>query len=468
MKVVLVNLSHPGIRPEDEEEHLGLGYLAAVARRTGHDAEIIDGTLERLPPPRLARLCLEDAGSGGPATLIGVSVIFQESIPAAMSLVAELRRGGFEGHIVVGGHPPTFLWRELCREHAGFDSVAVGEAEETFAELLAAVAAGRDRAGIAGLVDAAAVRQAASGESSASAAAAAGLTLRPLVADLDTLPFPARDTLPAFIARSPGARVASVLRSRGCYGSCSFCDTRAFYAASPGSAWRVRSAASVTDEIEALVRDHGVQAIRFWDDNFMGPGKRGREAAEELARELIRRRAHGLPAVRFSFECRVTDVDTDLFRLLKEAGLGRVFLGVEAMTQRQLDYFDKKVTVADNRRALVTLEELGLEVVIGLIMFDPETTVEELNTNLAFLKESFGAWGSVKSKVAAPWNRLAVYPGTPLEATLREQGRLKGDYVRYDYDFADPTVARIYAGGSALRQVALPIRDAINRLRRRR
>jgi anaerobic magnesium-protoporphyrin IX monomethyl ester cyclase len=465
LKVVLVNLSHPGIRPEDEEEHLGLGYLAAVARRAGHDAEIIDGTLERLPPPRLARLCLERAGPGGPAALIGVSVIFQESLPAAMSLVAELRRGGFEGHIVLGGHPPTFVWRELCREHAGFDSVAVGEAEETFNELLASLDAGRDWTGIAGLVDAAAARQAAS--SQASATAAAGHTRRPLVADLDTLPFPARDTLPAFIARSPGARVASVLRSRGCYGSCSFCDTRSFYAASPGSAWRVRSAASVTDEIEALVRDHGIQAIRFWDDNFMGPGQRGHEAAEALARELIRRQAHGLPAVRFSFECRVTDVEADLFHLLKKAGLGRLFLGVEAMTQRQLDYFDKKVTVADNRRALVTLEELGLEVVIGMIMFDPETTVEELNTNLAFLKESFGAWGSVKSKVAAPWNRLEVYAGTPLEATLREQGRLKGDYAGYDYDFTDPTVARIYAGGSALRKVGLPIRDAVNRLRRR-
>jgi radical SAM superfamily enzyme YgiQ (UPF0313 family) len=471
MRIALVNLGNAAIRPADEEEHLGLGYLAAVARRDGHEVRIVDATAERLPAARVAGAVL---GAGGPAgqtgatfrpDLVGVSVIFQETIPAAMGLMAGLRQAGFDGHIVIGGHPPTFLYQELARDYAGFDSIALGEAEETFAELLRTLDTGRHWRGLPGLVSAEdALRP---GETAGGGRLGAG-NPRPLVADLDTLPFPARDTLPAFLARSPGPRVASVLRSRGCYGNCSFCDTRAFYAASPGAAWRVRSAGIVADEVEMLVRDHRVAAIRFWDDNFMGPGKRGREVAENLARELIRRRRSGLPEVRFSFECRVTDVDPDLFRLLKEAGLHRLFLGVEAMNQRQLDFFNKKVSVEDNRRALAVLDDLGLDVVIGMIMFDPDTTMAELEANLGFLKESFGGWGQVRSKVARPWNRLEVYAGTPIEATLREQGRLKGSYVRYDYDFADPTVGRLYSSGSALRRLGLPIRDALSRLRRRK
>lgn len=491
MRIALVNLGNSAIRPADEEEHLGLGHLAAVARRDGHEVRIVDATAERLPAARVAGAVL---GVGGPTgetgatfrpDVVGVSVIFQETIPAAMGLIASLRQAGFDGHVVIGGHPPTFLYQELARDYglidagsgagmsagagtvagadvrstAGrtFDSIALGEAEETFAELLRALDTGRDWHGLPGLVAAGDARRL--GEAPRP---------RPLVADLDTLPFPARDTLPAFLARSPGPRVASVLRSRGCYGNCSFCDTRAFYAASPGAAWRVRSAGIVADEVEMLVRDHGVEAIRFWDDNFMGPGKRGREAAEDLAHELVRRRRCGLPEVRFSFECRVTDVDSDLFRLLKEAGLHRLFLGVEAMNQRQLDFFNKKVSVEDNRRALAVLDDLGLDVIIGMIMFDPDTTMTELEANLGFLKESFGGWGQVRSKVARPWNRLEVYAGTPIEATLREQGRLKGSYVRYDYDFADPTVGRLYSSGSALRRLGLPIRDALSRLRRRK
>lgn len=484
MGVLLVNLANPAIRPEDEEEHLGLGHLAAVARRDGHATRIIDATAERLSTPKLVRAILDEAaGKGGTAAdLIGLSVIFQEMIPRAMELVQTLRRAGVTQPIVLGGHPPTFLYRELVRDYGGdpsptgdgartFDAIALGEAEKTFAELLKAVREGRAWPGLPGLVtveEARGLAGAGTGaKTGAGTAPGTGPVPRPLIADLDTLPFPARDTLPAYLARSPGPRVASVLRSRGCYGNCSFCDTRAFYAASPGAAWRVRSAANVAEEIESLVRDHQVEAIRFWDDNFMGPGQRGREAAEELAHELIRRQGHGLARVRFSFECRVTDVAPDLFRHLQEAGLHRLFLGLEAMNQRQLDLYNKKVSVADNRRALKVLEELGLDVVIGMIMFDPETTMAELETNLGFLKESFGGWGAVRSKVARPWNRLEVYAGTPIEATLREQGRLKGSYVGYDYEFTDPAVGRLYVSGHALRQVGLPIRDAINRWRRR-
>jgi radical SAM superfamily enzyme YgiQ (UPF0313 family) len=503
MRIVLVNLGNSAIRPADEEEHLGLGHLAAVARRDGHEVRIVDATAERLPAARVAGAVLGASEPAGETSatfrpdVVGVSVIFQETIPAAMGLIASLRQAGFDGHIVIGGHPPTFLYKELARDYAGgggaaaggaagdgtaaggaagdgaaaggaartFDSIALGEAEETFAELLRALDTSRDWRGLPGLVAAGDARRL--GETASGGGLGAGVP-RPLVADLDTLPFPARDTLPAFLARSPGPRVASVLRSRGCYGNCSFCDTRAFYAASPGAAWRVRSAGIVADEVEMLIRDHGVEAIRFWDDNFMGPGKRGRDAAEDLAHELVRRRRSGLPEVRFSFECRVTDVDPDLFRLLKEAGLHRLFLGVEAMNQRQLDFFNKKVSVEDNRRALAVLDNLGLDVVIGMIMFDPDTTMTELEANLGFLTESFGGWGQVRSKVARPWNRLEVYAGTPIEATLREQGRLKGSYVRYDYDFADPTVGRLYSSGSALRRLGLPIRDALSRLRRRK
>jgi radical SAM superfamily enzyme YgiQ (UPF0313 family) len=451
MRIVLVKPGHPGVRPEDEEEHLGLGYIAAVARRDGHEVRILDTTLLRLPAPRLVKEILLDPDTD----LVGLSVMFQEVIPEAMAIVAKLRRSGFTGHIVLGGHPPTFLYRQLISDYGGFDTVVIGEGEETFAELLQALGSSRVPTLLPGLVTVTAPP----GIPGPGASPAP----RPLMTDLDALPFPARDTLQEFLKRSPGPRRASLLRSRGCYGDCSFCDTRAFYAVSPGPVWRVRSTASVANEAEMLISDHGISSLRFWDDNFMGPGRRGREAAEELAREFLRR-GFRLP---FSFECRATDLEPDLFRLLKEAGLSRVFLGIESASQRQLDTYNKMVTVEDNRRALALLEELGIQVSIGMIMFDPDTTVDELNANLEFLRRAFGSWAKVKERVARPWNRLEVYAGTPIEKILREQGRLKGDYIHYDYEFSDPTVRKLYGSGSFLRRLGLPIRDAVHRLRRR-
>jgi radical SAM superfamily enzyme YgiQ (UPF0313 family) len=440
MRIALVTLVCRAVLPAHRQENLAIGHLAAIARRDGHDVDIVDAWLSGWSPAGLAR---EIAGRR--PDLVGVSISFQELIAPAMSFIGLLRRAGYTGFVVVGGHPPTFLHAELRRDYSGFDAAVVGEGEETFSELLRVLSRGGDVTHLPGL-----------------ATAGEGVVARPLVADLDTLPFPARDTLPAYLERRRGhPPTASVLRSRGCYGSCSFCDTRAFYAVSPGSAWRVRSATGVVDEIEGLVHDYAVETILFWDDNFMGPGERGRDAAESLAREMLRRRVN----VRFALECRVTDVDLDLFRHLREAGLSRVFLGVEAVTERQLGFFNKKVTVEDSLRALRLIESLGLDVTIGMIMFDPYTTLTEFGANLDFLRLSLGSWGPLKNKVARVWNRLDVYAGTPLAERLRAEGRLKGSYANYGFAFADPAVGWLFGAGQVLERLASPLRWAATRLR---
>jgi radical SAM superfamily enzyme YgiQ (UPF0313 family) len=455
MNIVLVNPEYRGLRPERRQESLGLGYLAAVARRAGHNAEIVDIWLH-------GEASLRQVVKRRRVDLVGVSILSQGRLRPAMALVSRLRRDGYTGFIVIGGHPPTFLHREVSRDFAGFDAIAIGEAEDTFVDLLAALSARRDWTGLPGLVPAR--PDPASETPAAPAVSAAGRQPRPLIADLDSLPFPARDTLPAFLARGRGPRTASVLRSRGCYGSCSFCDTRAFYALSPGPAWRVRSAVGVADEVEELVRDYRVEFIRFWDDNFIGPGERGLTEAEALAREFRRRRIR----VEFGLECRVTDIEPSLFGLLKEAGLTEVFVGVEAVTQRQLDSLNKRVTVEDNLRALATLENLGLEATIGMITFAPDTTLEEFRVNLEFMNRRLGAWGALRTRVAEPWNRLAAYAGTPVEATLRAQGRLRGDYTSYEYDFSDRVLGRLYVWGRLARRLVPEwVRAALSRGRSR-
>jgi len=438
MRVLLVNLNlvRAGAPSEGLEESLSLAYLAAVARREGHGVEILDGSAQRLAPSRLIRTAVDRSRD---VDVVGVSILTQALISEAMAVIGGLRWAGFRGHIVVGGHPPTFLHPEMCRDNGGFDSVVVGEGEQTFAELLRALDGRQDWTRLRGLVAA------------GSRAVGTPLLKRPLLENLDELPYPARDLLPLFLARSSGPRVASVLRSRGCHGRCAFCETRAFYGVSPGPAWRVRSAANVAGEVEMLVGKYGVEAVSFWDDNFVGPGRRGREAAEELARELIHR---GL-GIRFALQCRATDVTADLFRLLKEAGLTQVFLGLESIVPRQLDFLGKGVTAEENRRALRIIEGLGLDVTIGMIMFDPDTTIDEFRANLAFLDENLGSWGRLRNKVAQTWNRLKVYAGTPLASSLGEEGRLKGSPYNYDYVFASPAVGRLYAWGEVLRRARL-------------
>jgi radical SAM superfamily enzyme YgiQ (UPF0313 family) len=154
--------------------------------------------------------------------------------------------------------------------------------------------------------------------------------------------------------------------------------------------------------------------------------------------------------INFSIQCRADDVEEDLFSYLKEAGLRRVFIGIESGVQEVLDRLKKGVTIAENLEALGILKRLGLNMAIGFIMFDPDTKLEDIMDNIAFLKEA----GVFRSKQATVdlLNHLQIFAGTPIEETLLKQGRLRGTYLHYEYDMVDPvaamvcTVARRLAG----------------------
>ncbi len=429
MRVVLINTPNPRIRPGDEEENLGLGYLAAVLRQAGHEVTLIDGTLERQTPAAIARRV-----SGGRYDLVGISILFQESLRSGLALVDVVRSSLPNAVIVAGGQPPTFLHRELLELSPGLDAVVLGEAEEVIARLAGGPT--RDLPGLAfrhqGQVQ---------------------VTARPpLLTSLDRLPFPARDLLHRVPRRDGSAQVS---RSRGCWGACSFCSLRAFYAGAEGPVWRTRSPASVVAEIEHLRSRHGVHTINFCDDNFIGPGERGREQARALAQALLEAGVR----VKFTFACRADDVEEELFHLLKQAGLTKVFLGIESGVQAVLDRFGKRVSVEQNLAALDTLRRLGIRPVVGFIAFDPDTTWEEFSANLAFLERAFGSWSEVKRHLSLPLNIMEVYDGTPIANRLREQGRLHGDILGYTYDIPDARTRALVRAIVLTRRCLYPLRN---------
>jgi radical SAM superfamily enzyme YgiQ (UPF0313 family) len=426
-----------------------MGYLASTLRAAGHEAKILDAQALGLTD----REALDRALAHPQPALIGLSIPFQERLRRALIFASALRQRGYRGSLVAGGHPPTFLYQAMLVNCHALDAVALGESEETLLELASRLEDGREWRDVPGI-----------------ALRLEGVVRRnpprPMRRDLDSLPFPARDTLPVYLEKvAPGEiAAASVLRSRGCTAHCSFCDTRAFYRSMPGPAWRVRSASNVVNEIEELMDQHGVGFIRFWDDNFMGPGNPGLRAARSLATEILSR---GLD-VGFGLECRVDAMDEETLLLLKEAGLKRVFLGVESGVQRALDTYDKGVTVEDNRRALSILGKLGIDATLGFIMFDPYTTFEEVSANTEFLKSTIGPWPEVRRVVAQPMNVLQVYDGTPLADRLRQEDLLldHGDpYPPFHrYRFLDSRVRVLVGIVDLIRRVGLPLRDALTSL----
>lgn len=392
-------------------EQLGLCYLAAVLRRVGHHVELCDAFMLGMSADEVADMVLSRAGE---FDLVGLSV--SDGKVHGCARVLELL-AGLDGsvHLTLGGHTATLCDSEFLERYPRLDSVVRGEGEIPVVALCDALDRGEPWTGVAGLS-----HRSEDGQVVAN-------PMPTLTHDLDELPFPARDNLR--LCLDSGFAV-SIETSRGCKGVCSFCATRMMYQPSTGRVWRPRSVGHVLAEVETLVRDHGVRRIAFEDEDFLGFGsERGFQRATELAEEILRR---GLD-FEFAMLTRVDNVDRDLFALLQRAGLRFVFIGAESGSQRALNSYRKETTVEDNIRAVRILRDLGIEHEILWIMYDPDTTMADVEANVAFLDH-------VDALNVNLLNRMRVYHGTPMHARMSRQRRLTGDFLEYDYDFRDRRV----------------------------
>jgi len=404
--VVLVHAPFVGDR---YAEHLGLAYLAACLRRAGVQTQILDAQMLRAGVRRVVDLVAEAA-----PRVVGVTATQREA-RAVVAIVQGIRRKLPTVHIAAGGHFPTFCHDRLLRDVPALDSVVRGEGDLVFVGLVQRVLAGEEWHGLPGV-------------SFRHDGAVVSTPPGPLVANLDSLPFAARDTARIAMAHDDLLGVSS---SRGCYGRCTFCSISSFYRLQSGSAWRARSPQNVVEEMARLAGDYGCKRFSFVDDTFVGPGLKGRERTHAFADELIRRRLR----CQFSLECRANDVERSVFLHLREAGLRVVWLGLESGSQGQLDRFRKGTTVEDGRYAFSILRDLGIDVGVFLIMFDPDATLDECLGTLRFVASA----GLLRNALGFD-SRARALDGTEVCERLREQGRLRGSYMRgYSYSFRDPT-----------------------------
>lgn len=399
------------------KEYAGVAYVAAVLRKNGYPVEILDADLAGYDVPETVKAILKRK-----ADLIGFSILQVAAYPA-LEIVKQLRAAGVGVHITAGGHYPTFAREEIFKECPGIDSIVMGEGEYTLLELVRALDHEEDWKrihGIAYVEDGRVV-----------------LTPpRPLIEDLDELPFQARDTLPEVMRR---VGPASIITSRGCYGHCAFCSIHAFYRISPGKKWRGRSPQNVVDEIEALVKRFGTKIFVFNDDNFVGPGKLGKQRAYGIGEEILKRKLDILYAI----PAAVNDVDRELFAFLKKTGLRSVFLGIESMTQRHLNLLNKHTTVEQNEGALRILEELGLFYQIGFILFYPDSTLDEVRYNLRYIRDHILRNDYCGTQIFT--GDLRILQGTAIEEVYKGKDFVRKERFHYTYRVQDERVEQLRA-----------------------
>lgn len=343
------------------EENLGILYIEASLKHAGYSCSIIDAIAYGLSYESV----LTEILSNPPLVFLGFSVFFN-NISSTIRMIKELRTMGFKGHITIGGMWPSFKYKEILSQISEVDSVAVGEGEALSVCLADSITKCKDVSTIVGLAT----------RGSDNSIIFTSAELRD---DIDILPVPQRcgyyfDTIKA-------VKEVSILSSRGCHGSCTFCSVASYVKLCGGKRWRPRDPVKVVDELEFVIKQTGINKFRFWDDNFIGPGQIEREKCLLIANEIIKRKLD----IEFSIFPRVDGIEYELISRLKEAGLIYIDVAVESLVETQLKRYNKMVSVEENLKAIEILKKLNVTYNCYLIFYDPYVTLDEIRQNLSMI-----------------------------------------------------------------------------------
>lgn len=175
--------------------------------------------------------------------------------------------------------------------------------------------------------------------------------------DLETSPLPRFDLYPNRRALS-----GCVQTSRGCPFECEFCDVIQYL----GRKQRHKSVAQIIAELDVLY-DLGFRAVFLADDNFTVYRKRAKAVLSALA-EWNAGRTDG--PVAFHTQVSIDAArDPEIMRLCGEAGLTRVFIGIETPNEESLRETRKRQNVGiDLVEQIGVFLEHGVSVTGGMIV----------------------------------------------------------------------------------------------------
>lgn len=379
-------------------QRLPLSLMQAAVRLEGtFEYEIIDGNLRQ--DEDKGALLLQRLNETG-ARYLGLTIMPGPQLQHGLPIIKRIKAERPETTIIVGGYFPS-LNSEICARHAAIDYVIDGPGEDTLPELLAALEAGEEPSGVAGLVYVRGER----------------LIRTPKRApnDPETLPwFPYhRVNVENYVVSTfLGARTLSHHSSYGCPFTCNFCGVTGV----AEGRWMPESAKRIADITEHFVSKWGINALEFHDNNFFVQQKRCLEYAEELLRRGLKLAWWGEGRIDTLLKFR-----PETWELMRESGLKMIFMGAEASNADTLRRMNKGGTLKG--QDAITLARLmagyGIVPEYSFILGNPPEPRKDI-------EETIGLIRAIKEANPASEIIMYRYDPVPLEGEMMASATASG------------------------------------------
>jgi len=380
---------------EDNHFPIGIGYLAAVLKRAGHDIEIYCQDLFHYTNFELANFL-----KNRKFDLIGLGFLdarFRETIIPLSKIINKFKKDAW---FVLGGNGATPIPEYVLRETRA-DLVSMGESETILPNIAEAKLNYKNLENIKGIAyyqnDEIIINE----------------RDKP-IHDLDSIPFPEWSLFPIekyskslkYYRMDSNDKVLGIMSSRGCIGKCNFC-----YRIEKGL--RLRNIKNVVREMQILNERYGINYFVFYDELFAYPKKRIFEFRDRLDEA-------GLKIKYTTSGVRVDLLDRETLECLKETGCQFLDFGIESMNQKVLKLMNKQTTIKQNIDAVEMCRELDIGVGLNFIWGNYGDSEATLLEDVAFINK-YNSPDQVRTI-----RPVTPYPGSQLYYEAITKGLLSG------------------------------------------
>ena len=371
---------------------LNLGYLASWLKMNKVEVRLLDYEVEDLDKAML----LEQIKTYKPL-LVGISCM-TPTIKAGHDVARFIKENFPNLKIAVGGAHSTAIPERTLEEFPCFDIVVKGEGENTLLELYESLRSDADLSRVKGLVYRASSQ-------------IKNTDARPLIDNLDSLPFPDRELLNMDLyKRTHTSRafsrldrnIAELITARGCPYDCIFCASKVAF----GRRVRYRSVENIISEMEECITKYGANHFSILDDTFT------------FKKDILYPVCDYLRAKKLTWDCftRVDRVDEEIIRKVVDSGCEKISFGLESGSERILRLINKNISVSQIKEACRICRKAGLRYLETTFMIGnhPLETMEDIDATITLIREIDP--DLIALSITSP------FPGTELNRIMKEGG----------------------------------------------